>query len=128
TVHILHWIALPFSALGGRDLDEFDGVKVAGAAADPAVSVEDHAALLGDAIDLDLRALAVDDDVALPEVAEGDGMGAGAVGNVRHALVDLDGVAEQRVLDTLNQVAGRSPEAAPVGVDDAHEARRRGAV
>src|SRR5690606_15710507 len=96
------------------DLDELDRVEVSGAAANTLVRVEQHLPLLGDAIDFDMHTLPVDDDVALPEVPEGDGMSAGAVSDIRHAFVELDGIPKQRMLDALDQVTGRSPQAPAV--------------
>src|SRR5690606_14042448 len=99
-----------------------------GAAAYALVDVEDHAAFHRELVTVDADALAIDDDVALAEVAEGNRHLARAIGNVVHALVDLDGIAEQRVLDALDEIAGRGPQAATVLILNAHQAGCRGRV
>src|SRR5690606_8310745 len=95
-------------------------IEVASTAAHTLVDVEHDAALLGEFVTVDADTLPIDDDVALAEVTEGNGVGACL--NVGHVLIDLDGIAEQWMLDAIDQVAGRCPEIAPGGVLDAAQA------
>src|SRR3990170_8066015 len=68
--------------LAGGELDQLDRLEIHHVAAHPLGGVEVHEGLGGEGITQDAHALAVDDQVALAEIAEGDGQAAG--GDGRH--------------------------------------------
>src|SRR5690606_4205373 len=103
-------------SLARRDLEELDRVEITGTTTNALVHVEDDLALLSDFIAGDAHALAVNDHIALVEITESNWKV--VCGDIRHVFIDLDALAEKRMIDTFNEVASGCPEIAAVLILD----------